>query len=1219
MLKNLKLFIFIFLFIYFFSHINNVFATSTPIFTENLSATNTIYFQNATPTPLIVSTDSNSIYDWEYSYNNLTWNNILKNNKTIINLPLYSSANSFVFDKEGNIFITHAYNNSIIKISKNLNEEYTSTIIGYASVSGVALPKSITIDSNGNLYVANSFTNNVVKLTKNNDGTYTTSHFANTDAEPIFIYTDKLNNIYTLNKSSSTITKITPEGVSSLFASTIINGIGQTPSYMNIDNDGNFYIVSNNLDNSIIKINQYGSSSIFVNSLFSVSYISVDKNNNIYASGIGSTYMYKINPNKNITTYNIGEQVLSTFIDDFGYIYTANYSKTISRISPDGSSIRVVGNSLNIPNNIYVDNEKNIYTYNYSSSSILKIFNSNILIPDTKNTGITNYRVKAINGDGESISNISKIIISDFKISKDLIENTIFHPLNSTSTSLSVSVSGGVSPFSYQWKEAEYSSGICGDFTNINSSINTSSTTSYFFPPTSNLSEKCYSVLITDNNDVPISLNSKNTKVVVYDENLLRFVESISLSTSSLRLFKGATTTISATINPNNATNLNFSWYSSSPSVATIDADGLITAISSGTTTISAITADGNKIATSSLSVITPLESIGFNSTSTIANLNGTTAVPVIYYPSDASNRNIFWSSLDSNIARVDNFGIITGMNLGTTEIVVISEEGNYSARFFVNVTIPVSNISLSTSSLVLYKGATTSILANIFPSDAYNKNFSWYSSSSSVATIDADGLITAISSGTTTISAITADGNKIATSSLVVISPVTNLSLSTSSIVLFKNNFADIISNVAPLDATNKNIIWTSSNPSVASVNASGTIFAIRSGNATITATTLDGGLTSFVSVLVITNLTNITFATSSININLGYPTSTPLIITPSDASILNFVWTSSRPSIVNVDEFGVLTGLKIGSSTIYLISEDLNKTISILVNVKQLPIFINNLSTSSIMYAVNSNSIPLSISATGSPALSYQWYSNTINSTSSATLISNATSTIYTPSTFESGIKYYFVRISNSQGFVDSNIIPILIYELPIFYSISGSISYFSSTSIPISGAQISLTNTDNNTLVSTTTTNNTGAYTFNNVSTGGNYNISVSYTSSSSVNGININDNVRNAQIIVGTYTPTDDAKISADTNQDGIIDINDNVKNAQIIVGTYQLPIPFIFIPTDKTNLHATSTENSITKKNYLWPSYQSKTINNLNSNQIINFKGYKVGDSNGDWR
>ena len=183
----------------------------------------------------------------------------------------------------------------------------------------------------------------------------------------------------------------------------------------------------------------------------------------------------------------------------------------------------------------------------------------------------------------------------------------------------------------------------------------------------------------------------------------------------------------------------------------------------------------------------------------------------------------------------------------------------------------------------------------------------------------------------------------------------------------------------------------------------------------------------------------------------------------------------------------------------------------------------------------------------------------------------------------------------------------------------SISGSISYFSSTSIPVPGAQISLTNTDNNTLVSTTTTNNIGEYVFNNVTTGANYSILVSYIGASSTRGININDNVRNSQIISGTYTPTDDAKISADTNQDGTIDINDNVRNAQIIVGTYILPIPFIFIPTDKTDHHATSTENSITKKKYLWSSYQSKTITNLNSDTIINFKGYKIGDSNGDWR
>ena len=181
----------------------------------------------------------------------------------------------------------------------------------------------------------------------------------------------------------------------------------------------------------------------------------------------------------------------------------------------------------------------------------------------------------------------------------------------------------------------------------------------------------------------------------------------------------------------------------------------------------------------------------------------------------------------------------------------------------------------------------------------------------------------------------------------------------------------------------------------------------------------------------------------------------------------------------------------------------------------------------------------------------------------------------------------------------------------------NISGSIYHYSTSSKIIQGAQISLTNIDNNTIISTTTTNNTGAYTFNNIQTGGNYKISVSYTTSSSTNGININDNIRNAQIIVGTFTPTDDQKISGDTNQDGIININDNIRNAQIIVGTFQLANPFIFISTDKTDYFATNTDNI--HKNYTLSAYQSKSITNLQSNQVINFKGYKVGDSNGDWR
>ena len=285
-------------------------------------------------------------------------------------------------------------------------------------------------------------------------------------------------------------------------------------------------------------------------------------------------------------------------------------------------------------------------------------------------------------------------------------------------------------------------------------------------------------------------------------------------------------------------------------------------------------------------------------------------------------------------------------------------------------------------------------------------------------------------------------------------------------------------------------------------------------------------------------------------------------------------------------------------------------------LTSIATSPIFLTNLIATTTTYIQNSSSSDLVIDVVGLPTPVIRWQES--NNGNNWNYISGQSSTFYKPLTNIIGTKYYRGIISNQAGDNISNITQVTI-TTPATSTISGNIYHYSSISKSILGAIISLTNRDTNTLVSTTTTNNTGNYTFNNVTSGGNYSISVLYTGASSTTGININDNIRNAQIIVGIYTPTDNDKISADTNQDGVININDNVRNAQIIVGTYILPIPFIFIPTDNTDHHATSTENGITKKNYLWPSYQSKTITNLNSDTTINFKGYKVGDSNGDWR
>ncbi len=128
-------------------------------------------------------------------------------------------------------------------------------------------------------------------------------------------------------------------------------------------------------------------------------------------------------------------------------------------------------------------------------------------------------------------------------------------------------------------------------------------------------------------------------------------------------------------------------------------------------------------------------------------------------------------------------------------------------------------------------------------PTDATDKTISWKSSNTSVATVNASGLITAVGAGTATITATTADSSNLsATCTITVVCKATSIVLNTTNLNLVKNENYTLVATVSPSNTTNKNVTWKSSNTSVATVNASGLVTAVGAGTATITATTTDG-----------------------------------------------------------------------------------------------------------------------------------------------------------------------------------------------------------------------------------------------------------------------------------------------------------------------------------------------------------------------------------------
>jgi uncharacterized protein YjdB len=212
---------------------------------------------------------------------------------------------------------------------------------------------------------------------------------------------------------------------------------------------------------------------------------------------------------------------------------------------------------------------------------------------------------------------------------------------------------------------------------------------------------------------------------------------------------------------------------------------------------------------------------------------------------------------------------VYTGVNqycgwLGETSTEVLGAEDLHLTGRDAIVTTFVSGISLDCSSLTLQTGFTARINATLAPADATNRAITWRSLSPSVATVGADGTVSAISPGEATIQAIANDGYYIAQCRVSVSRSdwpapdpghVSGVSLDYSRLDLRTGDTGRLQATVSPADATDKSVRWSTSDYTVADVTANGRVFAFSPGTCTITVTTTDGGHTASCAVYVTDN----------------------------------------------------------------------------------------------------------------------------------------------------------------------------------------------------------------------------------------------------------------------------------------------------------------------------------------------------------------------------
>lgn len=173
------------------------------------------------------------------------------------------------------------------------------------------------------------------------------------------------------------------------------------------------------------------------------------------------------------------------------------------------------------------------------------------------------------------------------------------------------------------------------------------------------------------------------------------------------------------------------------------------------------------------------------------------------------------------------------------------------------STTVGVTGVSLNNTTLTLNAGSTSTLIATVLPSNATNKSVTWSTNNSSVASVN-NGTVTAVSTGSAIITASTVDGNYTATCSITVTAntvSVTGVNLSAHTLEMSSIGETYTINyTISPNNATNKNITWSSSEPTVATIEDH-LITAKGDGTAIISITTADGGYSDYCTVTVNTS----------------------------------------------------------------------------------------------------------------------------------------------------------------------------------------------------------------------------------------------------------------------------------------------------------------------------------------------------------------------------
>ncbi|MCI9526206.1 MAG: hypothetical protein HFH37_04720 [Lachnospiraceae bacterium] len=337
--------------------------------------------------------------------------------------------------------------------------------------------------------------------------------------------------------------------------------------------------------------------------------------------------------------------------------------------------------------------------------------------------------------------------------------------------------------------------------------------------------------------DLRLSVTKPVTSIAFYDEN--------QKVTDKYTMDVGNTLTVSAKGLPEDASNTAVSFkFKESTDIATITANGRITAKKAGTAIICATSRSNSNVVAEATLTITPGFDFSYRTAGINVNVGKTYKNPltIIYHENvnqATLNTNMSYTSSAPTIASVGSDGTVKGLKPGTATITATAEDGGKTASYRVTVKQPATSLKVKKKSITLNindkKKKTATIGASLLPSNSTD-SITYKVKNSKIAKVDKKGKVTALKTGKTTITVKSTSG-KTQTVTVSVTSPATKVKIKGKAKFTMKKGAKKTLkATVTPKKSTDS-VKWSTSNKKIATVSKKGLVKAKKKGKVTITA----------------------------------------------------------------------------------------------------------------------------------------------------------------------------------------------------------------------------------------------------------------------------------------------------------------------------------------------------------------------------------------------